>query len=136
MYAADNPQLEQLLKASARDEQTLNFALADEIFGFHAQQAVEKLLKALITARGERHPFTHDLGKLVLQLERLGEAISIVPPGWDFLTEYAMHVRYESGVEFPPDLRDRVRHGIADLRRHVMQRADELKRDGTQVGNP
>jgi hypothetical protein len=47
MYAADNPQIQQLFDASARDEHTIAFPVPDEVFGFHAQQAVEKLYKAL-----------------------------------------------------------------------------------------
>ncbi len=34
---------------------------ADAIFGFHAQQAVEKALKAWLTARRRSYPFAHDL---------------------------------------------------------------------------
>ncbi|NEQ31824.1 MAG: HEPN domain-containing protein [Leptolyngbya sp. SIO4C5] len=38
---------------------------ADEIFGFHVQQAIEKCLKAWIAALGEVYPYTHDLGVLL-----------------------------------------------------------------------
>jgi len=40
-------------------------AFADEIFGFHAQQAVEKGLKAWICLHGIEYPFTvlQDLSK-------------------------------------------------------------------------
>lgn len=37
----------------------------DEIFGFHAQQAVEKSLKAWIAAIGGTFPLTHDLRLLL-----------------------------------------------------------------------
>lgn len=37
----------------------------DEIFGFHAQQSVEKSLKAWITALGQEHPYKHDLHPLL-----------------------------------------------------------------------
>jgi HEPN domain-containing protein len=37
----------------------MNYPLPSDNFGFHAQQAVEKLLKALISARAESiHSFT------------------------------------------------------------------------------
>jgi len=45
---------------------------ADEIFGFHAQQAVEKSLKAWITLTGGIFGFTHDLEMLLMQLKQLG----------------------------------------------------------------
>jgi len=41
----------------------------DEIVGFHAQQAVEKLLKAWIDALGSEYPFSHDISLLLTILE-------------------------------------------------------------------
>ena len=34
----------------------------EEIFGFHAQQAIEKALKSWLAARSISYPFKHDLG--------------------------------------------------------------------------
>ena len=48
---------------------------AEEIFGFHAQQAVEKCLKAWITLFGAEYPRTHDLSFLLSRLESLGERV-------------------------------------------------------------
>lgn len=45
---------------------------ADEIFGFHAQQVVEKSLKAWITLAGGTFGFTHDLELLLAHLKQLG----------------------------------------------------------------
>lgn len=45
---------------------------ADEIFGFHAQQAVEKSLKAWITLAGGTYGFTHDIELLLMHLKQLG----------------------------------------------------------------
>lgn len=36
-------------------------AFADEIIGFHAQQAAGKALKAWDASLGQKHPFGHDL---------------------------------------------------------------------------
>ena len=44
----------------------------EEIFGFHAQQAVEKILKAWLTILGGRYPRTHDLSLLFYLLEEKG----------------------------------------------------------------
>ncbi len=61
---------------------------------FHAQQAVEKALKALLTIKGVVAPRTHDL--LVL-LDALPEAPPTVEPyrqTLGALTAYAVEVRY------------------------------------------
>jgi hypothetical protein len=48
MFAAENPHIPRLLSAAERDEHTLQFDVPSEIFGFHVQQAVEKLYEVLI----------------------------------------------------------------------------------------
>jgi HEPN domain-containing protein len=136
MTAADNPQIQNLSIASARDERSLTFALDDEVFGFHVQQAVEKLLKLLITAHGVRYPFTHALSKLADQLAGLGETVPEFPMTWKELTEYALETRYEVGVEIPTKQRDELRSAVADLRVFVEKRTKELAAAGTQVKNP
>jgi HEPN domain-containing protein len=68
---------------------------ADEIFGFHAQQAVEKTLKAWIAAQGQEYPLTHNLARLLAILEDEGAQVEDF---WD-LTEYtafAVEFRYGS----------------------------------------
>jgi HEPN domain-containing protein len=42
-----------------------NPAITDDAIGFHAQQAVEKALKAVLALVGVRFPRTHDLGFLL-----------------------------------------------------------------------
>ena len=63
-----------LLKAAYRDLKALNAMLdssvfADEIFGFHVQQAAEKSIKAWLSALGDVFPYTHDLNVLLTRLE-------------------------------------------------------------------
>jgi HEPN domain-containing protein len=68
---------------------------ADEIFGFHAQQALEKTLKAWIAALGLEYPLTHNLARLLAILEEQGAQVENF---WD-LTEYtafAVEFRYGS----------------------------------------
>ena len=38
---------------------------ADEIFGFHVQQAAKKLFKAWLALQGETYPLSHDLATLL-----------------------------------------------------------------------
>ena len=57
---------------------------ADEIFGFHAQQAVEKVLKAWLTLVGVEYPRTHDLEELLELLEEHAQPIfleGVLRPG-------------------------------------------------------
>lgn len=42
---------------------------ADHVVGFHAQQAVEKSIKAVLASREIEIPMTHDLGYLVTLVE-------------------------------------------------------------------
>jgi HEPN domain-containing protein len=60
----------EMLTLAQRDFKALQGMLdvetfADEIFGFHAQQAVEKALKAWLTLVGVEYPRTHDLEELL-----------------------------------------------------------------------
>src|SRR5207249_2354709 len=70
-----------------------------EIFGFHAQQAVEKALKAWLAARGLLYPRIHDLDRL---LDLLREEGAAVPPEFDalgILTDFGVAFRYEAYEE-------------------------------------
>ncbi|HVF77142.1 MAG TPA: HEPN domain-containing protein [Solirubrobacteraceae bacterium] len=99
------------LLARARDDAAAVRAVidvagvTDAIVGFHAQQAVEKSVKAVLASREESFPFTHDLEGL---LERCAETNVEVPAQLErsagLLTPYAVRHRY--GGE-PPDLVDR-----------------------------
>jgi HEPN domain-containing protein len=79
-----------LLDAALRDLRALRAmgdatAFADEVFGFHAQQAAEKLLKAWLDHLGEEYPLTHSLAVLSERLRILGYDI----PEADEVIEYA-----------------------------------------------
>lgn len=71
---------------------------ADEIFGFHVQQATEKCLKAWIAAIGEIYPLVHNLGLLLRSLEERGYNMD----SFEVLQQYstfATQSRYESLLE-------------------------------------
>ncbi len=96
-----------LLQMAQKDLQALAGMLdrttfADEVFGFHAQQAIEKALKAWMAGRGLKYPLTHDIEAL---LELLKEAGYEVDPFWtlDRYTDFAVLFRYASLVESLPD---------------------------------
>lgn len=64
------------------------------IFGFHAQQAVEKTLKAWLAAKDQTYPLRHDLGELFDALARTGEDVREYH-ALSRLTPYAVQFRYD-----------------------------------------
>lgn len=68
--------------------------VADSILGFHAQQAVEKALKAALAARSVAFPYTHDLDGLLELCESSGLEIPGDLDGVDRLAPYGVHMRY------------------------------------------
>lgn len=97
-------------------------AFDDRVFGFHAQQAVEKALKAWLNLLRQPHPFTHDLSLLLRALEEQGADVESC---WDFLelSGYAVRFRYETlpEGEDPLDREDLLR----DIRQ-LTERVEEL----------
>jgi HEPN domain-containing protein len=82
--------------------------IEDDAVGFHAQQAIEKWLKAVIASRGLEFPKTHDLGRL---LEIVANAEVEPPPAadeLDRLTIWAVGMRYADPFEMAPLDRARV----------------------------
>lgn len=80
--------------------------IPDHVVGFHAQQAVEKLLKAVLSHHGVTYGRTHDLGRL---LELVRQTQLPAPPEENRLVEltpWATGLRYgEDPID--PDPLDR-----------------------------
>jgi HEPN domain-containing protein len=88
--------------AAAARELAGNPDIPDEIVGFHAQQAVEKWLKAVIAGRGERFEHTHDLRRL-LNLATQGDAeLPVDADALIALTQYSVPLRYEDLLDAEP----------------------------------
>ena len=104
------------------DESTLQFPLPDQIYGFHAQQSCEKLLKALIAAHGRTYPFTHSLEKLADMLEGCGEHLPALPYDLEKLEIFAVDLRYDIGETLSDAERTSIRDSVAVLREHVLSR--------------
>lgn len=66
--------------------------------GFHAQQAIEKLLKSLLTAYAIEPEDQHNLGRLVEQVRRLDHRTADRVSDVSSLTQYAVHRRYPPRV--------------------------------------
>jgi HEPN domain-containing protein len=91
-----------LLRMANKDYNALTGMLdsavfADEIFGFHVQQAVEKTVKAWLCAYGIVYPPTHDLARLLTLLEKTGVDVEQFWPLVQF-TIFAVQARYEDGL--------------------------------------
>lgn len=73
--------------------------IADAIVGFHAQQAVEKAIKAVLAAREIEYAKTHALGYLIGLIE--SNAIDAPPAVLDAseLSPWAVDFRYETDDE-------------------------------------
>lgn len=85
-----------------------NSEIDDESVGFHAQQAIEKWIKAVMASHGLPEERTHDLAGL---LDTLEAAEIEPPPGahwFDFLTVFAVPLRYEERLDFEALDRDAV----------------------------
>lgn len=105
---------------------SLNFPLPSAIFGFHTSQAVEKLLKALIAAKGEVFPFTHKLSTLEDQLRNLGESVPPLPCGFTELQPHAVLTRYDEAAELDNADRKRFIETVDVLRAWVEERIGAL----------
>jgi len=93
-----------MLAAAERDIKALRAmkdkdAFADEIFGFHAQQAVEKGLKAWLSATGTAYPKTHDLEELLALLKESGADAAARYSALADLTDFSVQFRYDSFEE-------------------------------------
>jgi len=75
--------------------------------GFHAQQAVEKAIKAVLAHRSIRYPFTHDILLLVELLRVNGIDSPSSPEDLALLTPFAAAWRYDD----PAQQATRVRSG-------------------------
>ena len=69
---------------------------------FHAQQAAEKSLKALLAVHDVEYAWRHDLGELMRQAASVWPEIAEYEPRLADLTPYAVSIRYDA--EFEPSV--------------------------------
>ncbi len=93
---------------------------ADEVYGFHAQQAVEKTLKAWLSLVGLEYPRIHDLGELLELLLDQHQSIPNQFLALADLTDFAVQFRYESFEDLEGGLnRVQTTQLVEGLLRHV-----------------
>lgn len=81
-------------------------SITDAIVGLHAQQAVEKALKAALTINEVEFPFSHDLELLIQLCEKSGMVMDSALDGVGDLTPFAGIERYGSEEPRTPLDRD------------------------------
>ncbi len=90
-----------MLRAAANDLRAIEGMtdpemFSDEIFGFHAQQVVEKSLKALLSMEGIAYPKIHDLEALFSLLDNNNVTLPDEYLTLMDLTDFAVQFRYEA----------------------------------------
>ncbi len=113
-----------LLNKAAEDEALLDEVVesgrvSDAVFGFHCQQAAEKLLKALLSELGVRFGKTHNLKLLMDLLQDAGHGLPPDLAELDVLTPFAAFFRYEYLPPQTPLDRKGARAAVRMLRGHV-----------------
>ena len=113
-----------LVEAARRDIEALRAmrradGVPDEVYGFHVQQAAEKLLKAWIALSGARYPLTHSIETLLGLLAEQGvDTAPYVELG--AYTPYAVEFRYAGvGPDAKPIDRTGALEAVEALLRHV-----------------
>ena len=96
-----DPAMKMLLSMAERDFITLrkmavDLEFPDEVFGFHAQQAVEKAAKAMLATKGAVFERTHDLELLFDALEEHACIALSEFSGLIDLTDFAVQYRYQA----------------------------------------
>lgn len=102
-------QAKRYLKKASEDEALLDVvidspAVSDEIFGFHCQQAAEKILKGLLSARQVRFGKTHDLLELIELVKKSGTSLPQDLVELDSLNPFAVEYRYDPFPENDPPI--------------------------------
>jgi hypothetical protein len=100
--------------------------IPESILGFHAQQAVEKLIKALLAALAVPFELTHSLGRLQTALEAAGETLPSTPLHLDELSDFAVIYRYDLLFQVAAPDKAALIATVRLIREHVVARIAAL----------
>jgi HEPN domain-containing protein len=116
-----------LLVKASEDEQALNaVGNPDSILGFHAQQAIEKLMKALLACHSVPFELTHNLTRLETALRAAGENLPPTPIALSDLTDFAVVYRYDLLSQFGAPESAELIETVRLVREHVVSRIAAL----------
>jgi HEPN domain-containing protein len=110
--------------ATAAREFAGNPEISDEIIGFHAQQAVEKWLKAVMAKLGLPQQRTHDIDQLGRLLEEQGVELPVPRSRLAELTDFAVPLRYEDLLDAEPLDRQATMELVGEVGKWATDRLD------------
>jgi hypothetical protein len=126
MRKAQPTQAQILHLKAAEDEKAFGWSeLSDGIPGFHAQQAVEKPMKALLAELSEPYELTHNLGRLQTTLASTGEFLPPTPILLDQLNDFAVY-RYDLLFQFASPNVTELKETVRLIREHAVARIAAL----------
>jgi HEPN domain-containing protein len=127
----DNPKSEVIrlwIRKADHDLQNIaNNLTAEEIptdtLCFHAQQAIEKLFKALMVAHGLRLSKTHDLSKLLTDISDIAPELLIYESALEEISDYSVSARYPDTF-YEPSLAEtsRAYETAKEVRKLILQK--------------
>jgi hypothetical protein len=127
MTAGIDRQAQTLLTKAAEDETVLHLnGVPDGPFGFHVQQAIEKLYKDLLCQLGVEFKFTHDLDHLIVLLKTVGETLPDPIVDYSRIGAFAVTHRYDDIPEFFVLDRADATATVRNIREHVTARISAL----------
>lgn len=115
-----------MLARAAEDEAVLAAEIPDGPFGFHVQQAVENLLKALLCQLAVKYRRTHDLEYLSQLLNDHGEMVPTGPVEIGQIESFGVAYRYDALPETDVLDRPAAIETVCLIREHVLVRIAAL----------
>lgn len=85
--------------ADAVEKLASDHGIADSVVGFHAQQAAEKAMKAVLASCGDEFPWTHDLRHLMDRLDGLAMPLPDALAEVRMLAPWAVEFRYGETID-------------------------------------
>jgi HEPN domain-containing protein len=85
--------------ADAVEKLASDQAIADSVVGFHAQQAAEKAMKAVLASCADEFPWTHDLRHLMDRLEGIATPLPDSLREVRTLAPWAVEFRYGETID-------------------------------------
>jgi hypothetical protein len=120
-------QAQVLLVKAAEDDAIVHLSgVPDGPFGFHVQQAIEKLLKALLSQLSIEYRFTHDLNYLEALLKKAGEVLPKPLEELSKIGTFAVTNRYDDIPEFHILDRPAAIETLRLIREHIVARIAAL----------